>query len=145
MTEDDRWRQRVRLSECLIMDTVDCWCSQDGEFPVLQSVAGVLYIFSPRCEPLETQEANIRQRVFENADSPTTEYLQTWPHHNVSLASELIEAICKTINIAVCKWNEGSTLSPTITSVNAQIVDLIVDKKYVVLHHFQTTRRNFGL
>lgn len=144
MSSDRDWRQRVRLSLLLLMETVDGWCRQDGEFPVEQSVAGVIYIFSPRWDPFSAPEVDVQQRVFALADTPQNEYRKTWPLRTESCGMELIDALCEVLDDAVTQWSNGSMLTPTIESVNQQLAEVIVALQFVVFHHHQTTTRDFG-
>ena len=144
MWEDRLWQQRVRLSQCLIVETVDWWCRNDVTFPLSETIAAVLFLFSPRCDPLRVPETNIRQHMAEHVGAPRTEYIQTWPQHPESRGTELIDRLSQIFNGAVHDWSAGSMLTPTIESVKQQIVDGIVTHHYVVFRHHQTTSRDFG-
>ena len=126
------------------MDVVDHWCRRGEEFPLSKTVAGLLYIFSSRFEPMKAPESKIRERLFEQTDTPRAEYMLTWPQRNDSRASELIDALSRVIGDAVIKWSDGSLRTTSIESVNNQVTDLMVTKQYVVFHHYETTRRDFG-
>jgi len=142
--DDLLWLQRVRLSERLILELVDDWCRGNDEFPVQQTVAALLYIFSPQCDPLKVPESKLCERVFEMVGSAQSEYLQTWPQRSESDAAELIEALYQTFSGAVRQWSDGSAGTAAIGIVNEQVARLIVAKQYVVFHHFETTHRDFG-
>ena len=126
------------------MEVLDHWCREGDEFPVSRTVAGLLYVFSARFEPMDTPESNIRERLFEQTGTPRAEYVLTWPQRSDSLASELIDALAKVIEDAVNRWADGSLRTTSIDSVIEQATDLIVAKQYAVFHHFETTRRDFG-
>ena len=57
--------------------------------------------------------------------------------------TELIDTILEILSNAVKQWND-STLDPPIELVNQQIIDQIVAQKYVVFHHYKTTKRDYG-
>ncbi|MGA2256138.1 MAG: hypothetical protein ABSG53_15935 [Thermoguttaceae bacterium] len=45
--------------------------------------------------------------------------------------------------MAARQWNDDLQ-NPPIEQVNQQIAAQIVAQKYVVFHHYETTRRDFG-
>ncbi len=142
MREDREWQQRIRLSKCLLLETVDWWCQNESEFPITGTVASVLYLFCPRCKPFDVAETRIRQFLLSIVESPTAEYSKTWPHRTDAQESELIDTISRILSDAVGRWNDGSLLDPPIEMVNREIVDQIVVQRYVIFHHNQTTRRD---
>ena len=144
MSEDRRWRERIRLSERLIINLVDCWCCENSEFPFSQAVAGILYLFSPRCPALDSPEVEILEGVFERIGTPQEEYRQTWPQRPEARGSELIASLSQILEDAVRQWSDVSMRAPTIESVAQQAADAISVQQYVIFHHCQTTRRDFG-
>ena len=144
MSADRRWQQCVTLSERLIIETLDLWCRTDQDFPTSQLVAAVLYLFSPRCEPLALSIQNVRKTVFEQVGSADDEYRHSWPNRTPQQCVDMIRAMESTLENAVRQWSEGSILTPTTESVNQQLVELIIAHQYVVFYHHQTTRRDFG-
>jgi hypothetical protein len=143
MGEDREWQQRIRLSRCFLLEAVDWWWRTDSEFPVDGTIASVLYVFSPRCNPFDVSETRVRQHLLNIVGTSSVEYSQTWPRHTDAQRLELVNAISHILRDAVERWNEG-TLEPTIEMVNQQIIDQIVAQKYVTFHHHHTTRRDFG-
>lgn len=144
MWQDLIWRQRVRVSGLFLLDVVDHWCREGDEFPLSKTVAGLLYVFSARFDPMDTPESNIRERIFEHTGTPRAEYLLTWPKRSDSQASELTDALSTAITEAVSRWADGSLRTTSIDSVIDQVMKLIVAKQYTIFHHFQTTRRDSG-
>lgn len=61
--QDELWRGRVYLCERLMSEAVNQWYLSGGEFPTQPVVAGVLYLFSPRCEPLELSPYHLVERL----------------------------------------------------------------------------------
>ncbi len=143
MQEDRKWQQRIRLSGCLLLETVDWWCRADFEFPVDSTVASVLYLFSPRCNPFKVSETKVRQHLLNVVGTAITEYSQTWPRHTDAQKHELIDPLSQILSNAADRWDAG-TFDPAIEMVNQQLVDQIVAHKYVIFHHNQTTRRDYG-
>ena len=143
MEGDREWQQRVRLSGCLLLETIDWWCRSDSDFPLDGTIASMLYLFSPRFDPFKISETKIRQRLLNVVGTPSAEYSQTWPLRDEAERSELIDTISEILSGAVDRWNNGA-LDPSIETVNQQIVDQVVAQKYVVIHHNQTTKRDYG-
>jgi hypothetical protein len=75
--------------------------------------------------------------------TPAAEYSQTWTQRDDLQRSELIDAISGVLSDATDRWNNGS-LDLSVEVVNREIVDQLVAKKYVIIHHNQTTRRDYG-
>ena len=144
MWEDRQWEQRVRLSNFLLLETVDWWCRSDSDFPVDDTITAVLHLFSPRCHPLGVPEHGLREYLRDRIGNPVTEYCLTWPKRGEREKCELIDTIAEIVRAAVCEWSNGSLVDPTVETVNQQIVDEIVAQQYVIFHHNQTTRRDFG-
>jgi hypothetical protein len=143
MWEDRKWLQRIRLLRCFLLEAVDWWCRTESEFPMDGTIASVLHLFSPRCDPFDVPEVRVRQHLLNIVGTPIAEYSQTWPRHTGVQKLELINAISGILSDAVNRWNDGA-LDPPIEMVNQQIIDQIVDRKYVIFHHNETTRRDFG-
>jgi hypothetical protein len=144
MEEDRNWQQRIRLSCCLLLDAVDWWCRADADFPLDFTVASVLYLFSPRCNPFDLSEIGVRSSLLETVGTPTDEYSQTCPRRTDDQRSKLINTISSIVSGAIKRWDEGSFLDPPIEMVNQQIVDQLVAQQYVIFHHHETTQRDFG-
>lgn len=142
--DDQQWNQRVRLSDSLLMDVVDWWCRGEREFPVDSTVASFLFLYSPRCKPFAIHEAGLRRKLFDTVDSPSAECALTWPTHDKRQQLALIESLRTILQDAVGKWNEGLLSELPVAVVNQRLADEIVDHKYVVFHHTQTTRRDGG-
>ncbi len=70
------------------------------------------------------------------------EYTSTWPTRDLSEAQKLIASIDTILTNAVTEWTAGSLMRPPIELVVQQIVDEIVDQRYVIFHHKQTTSRD---
>ncbi len=144
LSDDRGWQQRVRLSRCLLAETVDWWCRTGSDFPVDCTVAGVLYVFSPRCDPFSVSETRVRQNLCNVVGTPDSEYSLAWPHRADCERLSLIDAISRILSDAVQRWDRGGLSDSPIELVNQQIVDEIVIQRYVVFHHNETTRRDFG-
>jgi hypothetical protein len=142
MWEDRKWQQRVRLSNCLLLEAADWWCRTDSEFPVDGIVASVLRVFSPKFDPFGVSETGLRQHFLDTVGKSTAEYSLTWPHRADSQRSELIDTISRILSDAVNRWKDGGLSDPPIEMVNQQIIDQIVAQQYVMFHHNQTTRRD---
>ena len=144
MWDDRIWQQRIRLSNCLLLECVDWWCGSDGNFPTDEVLASVLYLFSPRCYPLGVSENGLRKSLQDIVGSPTSEYSKTWPDRDEPQCDKLLGKLAEILDTAVHQWSEGTFLDPTIEAVNQQIVDEIVEQQYVIFHHYRTTRRDLG-
>src|SRR5688500_7214230 len=112
MSDDRRWDQRLRLSETLLMDVVDWWCRGDHDFPLDSTVASLLFIFSPRCDPFAIPVSNVKQWLFDRVDSPSVECARTWPRHDEQTRSDLIAALIGTLQQAIEGWNAGTETAP---------------------------------
>jgi len=143
MREDRKWQQRVRLSRHLLLETVDWWCRTNAEFPTEGTVAALLYLFSPRCEPFAVPDARVRQHLLAVVGTPAAEYSRAWPRRSEAEKDELIDSLTRILAEVVRQWNDDLE-NPPIEQVNQQIVAQIVGQKYVVFHHYETTRRDFG-
>jgi hypothetical protein len=144
MSEDREWLERIRLSNCLLLETVDWWCRTDSDFPIDGTVASVLYLFSSRCNPFKVPDTRVREHLHNTVGTPTSEYSQTWSRRTDAEKSELIDTLSGILTEAVKRWNGGPLDDLPIELVNQQIIDQIVAHKYIIFHHFQTTRRDFG-
>ncbi len=142
--EDNIWQERVRLSNCLLMECVDVWCRSDADFPTDEVIASILYLFSPRCYSLGVSECRLREYLVGIVGTPAHEYSATRPQHGENQRSKLIDALSRIVGNALIQWGEGTLLDPSIETVNRQIVEEIVEQQYVIFHHYHTTRRDFG-
>ena len=70
-------------------------------------------------------------------------YSRAWPQRTDAQRSELINTILRIVSESVNRWN-GGFLDPSIEMANQQVIDQLVAQKYVVFHHNQTTRRDYG-
>jgi hypothetical protein len=143
MSEDRKWQQRVRLSGLLLLESFDCWCRGQSEFPIERTIASVLYLLSARCDPFGMRENRICEQLSESVTGPVDEYSKTWPGRFVADAFELVNALSQILVTAVEQWNEGK-IDPAVESVNQQIVEQVVARKYVVFRHNETTGRDYG-
>ena len=143
MEEDRTWQQRVRLSGNLLLETVDWWCCTNAEFPIEGTVASVLHLFSPRCNPFAVPDARVRQHLLGIVGTPADEYSRTWARRSDAERAELIDSLTRILSEAVRQWNVDLQ-NPPIEQVNLEIVSQIVAQKYVVFHHYETTRRDYG-
>jgi hypothetical protein len=143
MGEDRQWQQRIRLSDRLLLETVDWWCRTDSEFPFDETIASVLRLFSSRCNPFAVSETRIRPLLFGLVGTPMVECSKTWPKRDDAEKVELIGAISRILSEAVRQWNDGPA-EPSIDSVNRQIVGQLTYHKYVVFHHNETASRDYG-
>jgi len=143
MWEDREWQHRVRLSSHLLLETVDWWCRTNADFPIDSAVASVLYLFSPRCNPFAVPDARVRQHLIPIVRTPTAEYSRVWPRRSEAERDELIDSLTRILSVAARQWNDDLQ-NPPIEQVNQQIAAQIVAQKYVVFHHYETTRRDFG-
>ncbi|MFN0052143.1 MAG: hypothetical protein ACKV0T_08125 [Planctomycetales bacterium] len=142
--EDRQWQRRIDLSDALLLQTVDWWCRCDAEFPISGVVAAVLRLFSPRCIPDKMVEPGLRESLLAIVDTPANEYRTTWPKRPECQQIQLVERLTEIVSNAVNAWATGSIHEPMIESVNQELVDQIVDQQYVIFHHTETTRRDFG-
>ena len=142
--EDQTWRERIRLSNAFLTEVVDWWCRSDEDFPIDDVIAGILFLFSPRCYPLGMSDFELLEQVCEVVDSPSDEYSKTWPKRGDDQRTEMVEALSQILVEAVKNWNSGSLADPTIEGVNRLIVEQIIVRQYVVFHHYQTTKRDLG-
>lgn len=126
------------------MDIVDWWCRDDCDFPFESTVASLLYLFSPRCDPFSIPESGLRRRLFDIVESPSVEYALTWPKHDEQKQSDVIASLTDVLRNVVERWTDGSMTEPSVANVNQRIVDRVVDHKYATFHHKQTTRRDGG-
>ncbi len=144
MWVDRKWMQRVRLCSCLLMETVVWWCRTDEDFPISNTVEGILHLFSPRVYPLTIPESNLRSFLATVAESADHEYALAWPSRDQRSCRPLTDAIANILGDAEQDWTNGSMLDQAIESVHQSVVDVIVAHKYVVFHHTQTVRRDGG-
>ena len=142
--QDQLWRQRVYLCEQLVSDIYDRWCRSDEDFPVRRVVAGVLYLFSPRCEPFVVSPYLLCERLSNTIGEPEDEYRLTWPRHEESQSAELIAALSSGITKAVEVWSEGGDNGPSSIELAEYLVGEIVALQYVVFHHCESTRRDIN-
>lgn len=138
--EDRLWRQRVYLGEQLVLDAFDRWCLSDAEFPTRSVVAGVLYLFSPRCDPFKLSPYRLGERLGGVVGTPAEEYRATWPGRTEAQGRALIDALTAGIETAVSSWDGGG--GPSCGSLAEGAVGEIVAQQYVVFHHCETTRRD---
>jgi hypothetical protein len=145
MWEDREWQQRIRLFHCLLLETVDWWCRTDEKFPVDHIVAFVLYLFSPRCQPFRLSEVKkMREQLDGIVGTSAVECSLTWPRWSDWRKSNLIDTISRVLSEATARWDDGQMSDPSIEMTCWQIVDQIVAQKYVVFHHYHTTKRDYG-
>lgn len=142
--EDERWRHRVFLCENFLLETIDYWCRTDAAFPTNAVVAGILYLFSPRCDPFQLSPQRLRERLGELAGVPEKEYRLTWRQREASQAEALIASLGAIIAEAVESWIEHGIAEPSSSSIAQRIAEEIVAQQYVVFHHYQATRRDIN-
>jgi hypothetical protein len=143
MSDDRSWQQRVRLSANLLLETVDSWCRANDDFPVERTVAIFLHLFSPKFNPYAIPDARVRGHLLPIVGTPGDEYSRAWPRRSGAEKAELIDSLTWILSEAVRQWNDDLQIPP-IEQVNQQIVTQIVAHKYVVFHHYDTTRRDYG-
>jgi hypothetical protein len=141
--EDEKWKHRIYLCDHLLLDAIDQWCRSDAEFPIRDIVAGVLYLFSPRCRPFELSKYRLPEQLRAVAKSPEDEYRLTWPRRDESQGAELIAALSTGVTRAVELWGVGRD-RPTGAELAEYLVGEIVALQYVVFHHYETTRRDIN-
>src|SRR5437899_2748487 len=112
MSDDRRWNQRVRLSELLLIQIVDRWCRDDGDFPIEPMVASFLFIFSPRCDPFSIPDSSVKRQLFDVVGSPSHECALTWPNHDDQKRSGFIATLTAVLQDTVKKWEGGSLSNP---------------------------------
>ena len=142
--EDQLWGQRVYLCEQLLADAYDRWCRSDEDFPVRRVVAGVLFLFSLRCEPFEMSPYRLCERLANIVGTPEDEYRLTWPKRDESQGAELITALSTGVTRAVELWSDGGNKGPSGIELAEYLVGEIVAGQYVVFHHCETTRRDIN-
>jgi hypothetical protein len=141
--QDQLWRQRIYLCERLLSDAIDRWCLSDGEFPKQPVVAGVLYLFSPRCEPLELSSHRLCERLGKVIGTPEEEYRMTWPRREEPQGQALIASLSVIVVDAVESWC-GRGVEPSSVRLAESLVEEVVAQQYVVFHHCETTRRDIN-
>lgn len=140
--EDEKWQQRIYLCNNLLLEAIDQWCRADAEFPTRNIVAGVLYLFSPRCYPFGPSPYRLCEQLSEVV-SPEAEYQLTWPNRDESQSAELIAALSMGVTRAVDLWNAGRD-RPSSVELTEYLVGEIVAFQYVVFHHYETTLRDIN-
>ena len=144
MLADRAWQARVRLASCLLLETVDAWCRDGGEFPTEFTVASLMFLLSRRCQPDGINKTGLREHISGNVTTPAVEYEQEWPQRESSLADELIQSMSDILSAAVAQWDAGTLSEPSMENVTQRIVDEVVARQYVVFHHYESTRRDVG-
>lgn len=142
--EDELWRQRVYLCEKLLEEAYDKWCRSDDPFPTTSFVAGVLYLFSPRCDPYRISPHRVNRQVAEVVDAPEVEYHLTWPKREPEQAAALVAALTGIMNEAIQSWEQPDSEVAAGGSVSKRLVEEIVTQQYVIFHHKETTRRDLN-
>jgi len=140
--QDQLWRQRVYLCQQLLSDAYDRWCRSDEAFPLRGVVAGVLFLFSPRCEPFEMSPYRLCERLIGVVGAPEDEYRMTWPQRDESQGTELIAVLSMGVTRAVELWGEGDDKGPSSVELAEKLVREVVAQQYVVFHHYETSRRD---
>src|SRR5262249_16795490 len=126
-----------------LSETIDQWCRSDTVFPTPSVVAGVLYLFSPRCgDPCDQSPHRLAETLGKIVGTPESEYLQAWPHRDESLRKALITALTAIVEESVKPWTDGSDPDPSSGSLARRMVEQIVAQQFVVFHHRETTRRD---
>lgn len=142
--EDETWRERVYLCDKLLLEAVDEWCRSDDEFPARGVVAGVLYLFSPRCYPFELSPYRLRERLGEIVGTPEDEYRRAWPRRNVSECAGLVASLFGIVADAVESWYLRGVGDPPSGWLAERLAEEIVARRYVIFHHYETTRRDLN-
>ena len=143
-TGDRNWQQRLRLTEALLLDTIDWWCRGNDGFPCEETVAGLLYIFSPHCAIFALPQIRLRDH-FEAILSDPHEVAQLgWPSFSEAQRSAVIEELTAMLAGAATSWASESLAEPTLESVVKDIANCIVHHKCFVFHHTESTRRDGG-
>lgn len=140
--EDERWRQRVYLSETLLSDAIDQWCRSGTEYPVWGVVARILYLFSPRCEPFNLSPYRLYEWLGQIVGTPEHEYQLAWPRRPASQGRALITSLSTIMVGAVQSWTDHGLGNSSSKGLAEQLAAEFVAQKYVVFHHCQTTRRD---
>jgi hypothetical protein len=129
-SEVDRWRRRVRLTEISVLQAVDAWCAKDeADFPAEQVVAGILYLFSPRCEPIGLREHDLLARLASVVRDPLVEYSSTWPQRDKSESTHLVESMKKILDGSAAACANAGLSAVSVDLVVQQIVDQIVGQQ----------------
>jgi hypothetical protein len=107
-------------------------------------VAGILYLFSPRCEPLELSPYRLCEWLGRIVGTPEEEYQLAWPRRAESQGHALIASLSAIIAGAVKLWGDHGVGNPSSGVLAEQLAEEIVAQKYVIFHHCQTTRRDLN-
>ncbi len=134
--QDQLWRQCVYLCERLLSDAIDRWCLSDSEVPIQPLVAGVLHLFSPRCEPSQLSPYRLCERLGKFVGTPAEEYRLTWPRHEESQGQALIASLSAIVARAVSSWNDSGT-NPS----SNPLAELIVGRSWPSSTSSSTTAR----
>ena len=145
MSGDREWERRVRLFSLLLLDLTDQWCRSDGDFPFDFAVSSTLYLFSSRCNPMDTPETDLLLSLRSIVESPDSECQTAMPNHSGDQRDDLVSTVRAIFVEYVAECEAGQTpISALIDSLSQQVVDTLKSSKYVVFHHTQTTSRDGG-
>ena len=142
--EDQRWQHRVTLCGKLLLETIDRWCLTDAQFPVRSVVAGVLYLFSPRCDPYQLPSHRLCEWLANVVETPEREYQLAWPHCEESQAEAAVLSLTAILDEAVELWTDRGIKSPSAGAMAQRIAEEIVAQQYVVFHHYESTCRDIN-
>ena len=144
LSDDRKWHRRTRLCALHISAAVDRWCRDDGAFPIESTVSSVLFLFSPHCDLDQIRESELCVVLSQMALLPEAEIANTWPHQDEGQRTRLIDALTDVLNDAVAQWTVESIATPSLDVVNQRIVSTLLEHRYVMIHHTQTTKRDNG-
>ncbi|HVS71702.1 MAG TPA: hypothetical protein VHQ47_10650 [Phycisphaerae bacterium] len=140
--QDQLWQYQISLCEALLAKSLDEWCAGDRDFPSRDVVAGILYLLSPRCDANSWSTSDVSQRLKSTAGSPEAEYAMTWPNRSGDEATTLVRSLSEIIAAAVEIWKtRGLTALSTAALMNAVVAEILA-QRYVIMHHYETTRRD---
>ena len=139
---DELWVQRISLCEAVLAKSLDNWCVSGGRFPTHYLVASLLYLYSPRYDANAYSPSDVSGHLASTVQSPEMEYRMAWPRRSRDEANALIDSLSAIVSRAAEIWENQGVSAISIPDVTKAITAEILARRYVIMHHTETTSRD---
>lgn len=140
---DRAWEPRLTLASRFLSGIIDAWCRSDADFPVGQTVAVLMRLFSPHFSAHSTHDCWKRSAAdwLALVDTPEDEFAKAWPHRSAADQEHLIGSLQSILLSAEEFWAKRGTQEPTVGQLIQSAVDELVAGRYVSIRHYESMRR----
>jgi hypothetical protein len=138
---EHEWRPRLHLAAKLLRDYEDVWLRSDRPFPIPETVAVVLNVFTFDFYAADflgyrgVRAAKLWNRSIEewssSVGSPEFLSARLWPHRAEPDRQELLDSLSEQVSRAVESWEQNGPGQPTCEEVVQSMLERLVAGRFV--------------